>query len=70
MTAPELYRVVWDRPSGVRAIGEPLPRDEALAQFDNLPEIKRDACAGFGRLRVMAAREVTRLQLDGGGVWS
>lgn len=49
----DLYRVVWTRGTGPTTASEPLPRDEAMRQFDGLREIQAAASRGVGRVRVI-----------------
>lgn len=58
--AADLFRLVWTPPSGDVVVSEPTSRVNALFRFDNCREIRRQACLGRGRLRVLAEDEYQR----------
>ncbi|GIE35945.1 hypothetical protein Ait01nite_089900 [Actinoplanes italicus] len=66
MTA-DLFRIIWTgRLSGKTVVSDPLPRDQALAEFDSHLGLRRAASNGLGRFRVMRDADYQQLAVQGG----
>ncbi len=66
MTA-DLFRIIWTgRLSGKTAVSDPLPKAQALAEFDSHAGLRRAASKGLGRFRVMRNADYQRLTAQAG----
>lgn len=55
--AASMFRVVWTGSAGLSSATEPLPRDEAMREFDSLHWHRAAASQGRGHLRVIREQD-------------